>query len=422
MRLMKRYIQDTNMITRFRASVLTALGLILTLTACVDEYNAELPDEEVQLLVVDGSISTDKICTFRLTHTRGLNAFYIPSLSRPGYGTEIPYVTGAKIMVCGSDGSQYVGKEKSSIGTYEVPVGTLKPNCKYWVNIVTKDGLIYESEPTEPLDALGLTLHYEQNQKDSKDMAPVQIYVTTQPSSTPYYVNWNFEEWWEVQTPEKSKYEFKRELGGGPNPFHPREQAIDHGWGNNKHTINNYVSSAMYADNSIKNYLLHTIPCTSPLLSTCYYIKVYQEAISQAEYEYEMAREKQTSQMGGLFAPLPSRLPTNIHCKNADKGVIGFVGVRGRSSTAEMYLSSQQVKYFELREIEIVYPPEDMKDKDMFEKMEYYADLNAQGYYVLDYSSSFKDYLWISRWCVDCRSWGATQFDKPAFWNPPFNL
>ena len=53
---------------------------------------------------------------------------------------------------------------------------------------------------------------------------------------------------------------------------------------------------------------------------------VHQRAISKAEYEYELARRQAGSEMGGLFTPLPSALPTNIHCLTSDKHVIGFVG------------------------------------------------------------------------------------------------
>ena len=54
--------------------------------------------------------------------------------------------------------------------------------------------------------------------------------------------------------------------------------------------------------------------------------RVHQRAISKAEYEYELARRKASSEMGGLFTLLPSALPTYIHCLTSAKHVIGFVG------------------------------------------------------------------------------------------------
>lgn len=382
--------------------MLAALSLILALTACVDEHNAELPDSDLQVLVVDGTIYSDSTCRFRLTQSVGLQTL----------NNYVPYVTSAKVTVKGSNGSTYSGRETAK-GTYEVKVGQLQPNVKYWLNITTRGGITYESEPAVPMDAPSLSLRYEQNQKNPDDRAPVEIYISTQPSDASYYVGWSFEEWFEVQTPYVSKYEFipNGYIGGSFDPYQPRETPIDHGWGWSIHAQKIFESSSKYVNNSIKNYHLKTIPCESQMISTCYYIKVRQEAVSKAEYEYEMAREKQTSQMGGLFTPQPSRLPSNIRCMNADRGVIGFVGVRGRLGTAEMYLNNKkQVKYFETRPYEIIYPEAEnpMSGYENYKK----------GYYVLDYDKAMHDYVWITRWCVDCTSWGARQFEKPSFWNP----
>ena len=65
-----------------------------------------------------------------------------------------------------------------------------------------------------------------------------------------------------------------------------------------------------------------------------------QRAISKAEYEYELARRQASSEMGGLFTPLPSALPSNIHCLTSRKPVIGFIGCTLNVAKYRFFLNS----------------------------------------------------------------------------------
>jgi hypothetical protein len=66
---------------------------------------------------------------------------------------------------------------------------------------------------------------------------------------------------------------------------------------------------------------------------------VCQRAITKAEYEYELARRQASSEMGGLFTPLPSALPTNIHCLTSQKHVIGYVGCSLNTSEYRFFIN-----------------------------------------------------------------------------------
>ena len=46
--------------------------------------------------------------------------------------------------------------------------------------------------------------------------------------------------------------------------------------------------------------------------------------------------------MGGLFTPLPSALPTNIHCLTSAKHVIGFVGCSLNTSYYRFFLNGEE--------------------------------------------------------------------------------
>lgn len=43
--------------------------------------------------------------------------------------------------------------------------------------------------------------------------------------------------------------------------------------------------------------------------------------------------------MGGLFTPLPSALPTNIHCLTSRKHVIGYIGCSFNTSDYRFFLN-----------------------------------------------------------------------------------
>ena len=70
-------------------------------------------------------------------------------------------------------------------------------------------------------------------------------------------------------------------------------------------------------------------------------VTVHQRAITKAEYEYELARRQASSEMGGLFTPQPSSLPTNIRCLTSRKHVIGYVGCSLNTSDYRFFLDAK---------------------------------------------------------------------------------
>lgn len=377
---------------------------LLMLCSCIDEYNAQLPDSTQEMLVVEGNIYSDSITWIHLTHTIGF-----------GEGEEengFPVEADAKVVVKGSDGSLYEGKQTER-GSYGISVGHLRADAKYWLEITTKDGLTFQSAPASPQSAPGLKLSYEQPVVDGQS-GPVNIYVTTENTSDPQYICWNYQECYELQTPLKSEYTFNIDsLAIIPLPF-----PIDHGYGIRVNKDNLMANSEDYVGNRIDGFRLLSIPKTNPCLCKCYYIKASQEAITKAEYEYEEARRKQSDEMGGLFTPQPSRLPTNIHCTNGDKGVIGYIGVRGRVMMSEMYLrNGREVHYVEARKMRTLMSDE-IKENGYTKE-----SLFWDGFQVWSFDPTIDDSdVWASRWALDCRAsgWGFTTFDKPDFWDPHF--
>jgi len=373
------------------------------LCSCVDEYNAELPDSTQQMLVVEGDIYSDSTTTIRLTHTIGLTS---------GEVSGIPTVSSAKVSVKGTDGSLYNAVEGGS-GAYKLTVGHLSPNEQYWLSITTFDGLNYESEPASPIDAPSFILSYEQKPEEELPHAPVNVYVTAEKTDEPLYLCWSYNECSELKTPCSTIWNYYPAAMAIDTLSFP----IDHGFG--MRVSGGYIAACSddYQDNRIDGYRLVSIPITSPRLCYVYYICARQEAITKAEYEYEEARRKQSDEMGGLFTPQPSQLPTNIHCTNGDKGVIGYIGVRGRVTQCEMYLRNAfEIRYKEARKYRIIMPDEIAKNS--FTPQFLYSS----GYQVMEYDPTQGKATWITRWAIDCRerTWGFTTFEQPDYWNPHY--
>ena len=99
-------------------------------------------------------------------------------------------------------------------------------------------------------------------------------------------------------------------------------------------------SSTNYEGQHIQRLKMYDLDCSDERVYYKYSGLIHQRAISKAEYEYELARRQAGSEMGGLFTPQPSALPTNIHCLTSNKHVIGFVGCSLNTSEYRFFLDA----------------------------------------------------------------------------------
>ena len=281
----------------------------LLFTSCVDEYEADISAEDSNLLVVEGTICSAELNKFYLSRTQDIKSSYGPRM-----------VTGASVSVHGSDGSEY--KAQAVDDYYSCRIDQLDPDVAYYLHIEA-DGEVYESEPQRPLRTEKIaSVVGVQNTPDSY----IDVLVTP---DTPFdagktnYYSWSYIETWEVHPEHTTYVYFDKE----------RMQKVDtvgmfpeRGW---KNAIGSSIlveASTHYAGQRIQKLKLYDIDNSDERLYFKYSGLVQQRAISKDEYEYERARRQASSEMGGLFTPLPSVLPTNIHCLTSHKSVIGFIG------------------------------------------------------------------------------------------------
>ena len=307
-----------------KQSLYLVLCLIVgvTLSGCIDEYEADLPSEDSDLLVVTGSICSSKVNTFVLTRSLPVNSALMPAS-----------VNGASVSVRGSDGSEYIAQAAGD-GYYTCQVDELAPDVQYYLHIEV-DGDVYESEPQKPLrtekiaDVTGV-----QNTPESA----IDILVTPaepfEPDKTNYY-SWTYDETWEVHPDYTTVIYF--DIKTSTPVFDPYQFPL-RGWKDAKGSTIMVGTSLSYEGQHIQRLKLYDIDRSHECMYYKYSGLVHQRAITKAEYEYELARRQASTEMGGLFTPLPSALPSNIHCLTSNKRVIGFVGCALNTSDYRFFL------------------------------------------------------------------------------------
>lgn len=374
----------------------------LLASSCIEPYEAELKDTMVKRLVVDGGICSDSHCSFLLSQTIPLNDKTLSAQPIPD----------AKLTICGEDGTKYKTTHGES-GRYEVVVGHLDPAKTYWIEIEWK-GYHFSSTPLKPVYTPSIAqLDFKQERTDK--MVDILMTVNNPNAEEEIHLSVTYQEYWEIYTPYCTNAIYVPEQDTIIMLDKRKGERIDHGWCSNRSTKPMIISSEQYIDNQLKGYRLYTIDHTDDRLQTCYYTKVNIVGINQDEYEYEKVRLRQTNDMGGLFSPLPSELPTNIHCTDGDIKVIGFVGVRGNVASKDMYINTDQVEYRSLHkackklDAEYVEARTPKMLWDMRNQICYYG--------VIDPLSDEMVAEWCPKWGVDCTdpTWGASR-EMPWFW------
>ena len=310
-------------------SVLCLMVCSCLLSGCIEEYEADIEAEDDNLLVVEGTICSSQLNQFSLSRTQPLYSYDPHRL-----------VTGAKVSVRGSDGSEYVTQE--SLGNYICWIDALDPDVDYYLHIEI-GGDVYESEPQKPLptepiaEVLGV-----QNTPESNIDVLVTPDVPFESDKVNFY-SWTYDETWEVHSDYTTRVYFDTEL---MKAVFKENQFPERGWKDGRNSDIMVGASTNYDRQHIQRLKIYGINRSSEHIYYMYSGMIHQRAISKAEYEYELARRQAGSGMGGLFTPLPSALPTNIRCLTSRKHVIGFVGCSLNTSDYRFFLNANDFSVY----------------------------------------------------------------------------
>ena len=314
------------------------------MTGCVEEYEADLPNKETHLLVVNGTICSNQLNEFHLTWSSPIKKNGRGYLGFITYSNEAPQpVFGAKITICGTDGMEYRCTEQygSDAGKYTCDLPKLNPDVAYYVTIECA-GDVYKSNPESPIRTPDID-SFECFQKDS--LSDIEVLLTTAASDNPdktTYFTWDYSETWELRPARTTRVyydmNFRQISTSYFKPIYPK-----YGWKTEDSDSIFIESTAHYTGGKLSKYQIVKISRNDERISWNYCNDLRLRAISKAEYEYELACRQAECEMGGLFTPQPPALPTNIRCLTSSKRVIGYVGCSQNVATKRMYIDGTKI-------------------------------------------------------------------------------
>jgi hypothetical protein len=251
------------------------------------------------------------------------------------------------------------------------------------------------------------------------------VVVTTDVPFDPEEVNyysWTYEETWEVYADYTTHIYFNTKklipipLDEGASLF------PNHGWKDGASSEAIIGSSVNYEGQRIQRLKLYDISQSDERMFYRYSGLIHQRAISKAEYEYELARRQADSEMGGLFSPQPSSLPTNIRCLTSGKHAIGFVGCSLNTSDCRFFFNATDFKITNPHRAELLWLEFEGRNEDEYKKfLEKCRKLAASMYLCewIDERDAFAGgklrTAWAYEYQLDVRYKGA-YLEKPDFW------
>ena len=376
--------------------VLCLIVGVFTLSGCIEEYEADIPAEDSNLLVVEGAICSGNVNKFILSRTQAIKSSDTPQM-----------VTGAKVSVRGSDGSEYMTQETN--GYYSCWIDALTPDVEYYLHIEA-DGEVYESEPQKPLRTEKIA---EVKAVQYTPESNIDVLVTP---ATPFdsdktnYYSWTYDETWEVHSDYTTILYYDTETLEHKIKV---DQFPSLGWKDATSSTIIVGASSNYEGQHIQKLEMYNIGRGSERMYYRYSCLVHQRAISKAEYEYELARRQAGSEMGGLFTPQPSALPTNIRCLTSNKHVIGYVGCSLNTSEYRFFLNAKDFSIFYPEEEDTRLWLENPSEEDC-------CRLVNKGMYLCEWrtstSTGMLETAWAFDYQLDVRFKGA-YIEEPDFWS-----
>ncbi len=363
------------------------------LTSCIESYPPPIIDDEVNFLVIDGSVnSTDGSAHVMLSRAVALSS------------TESsPPELNAQISVEDSEGNTYPLIEIGN-GVYQQSNLTISLSKEYRLYVRTSDNSEYQSDfitikQTPIIDSI----HWE----PSQTQVGIDILINTHDGSkkTRYY-QWSFEETFEYEAVYYSYLKYENE----EIVSIPLEEQTYRCWETLPSQKILIGSSDKLNEDIICNFPLTFIPKNSQKTIIKYSILVKQKALSREAYDYWLNLQKTTENLGSLFDPQPGQVTGNIHnINNPSDPVLGYFDV-GSAQEKRIFIKGIDLPV-ELRSFKS--QGNCVMDTVLIEDLPISAGALVHPIYGMGPSPIGYTYSSIS--CTDCRTQGG-KTTKPTFW------
>jgi len=381
--------------------------LTLPVTGCITEYNAELPANDEQILVVEGNIVGNTDATFYLSKSFPLNSTSVPSESLD---------IDANLTVIGSDGYKSPPATSLGKGAYQISIGELSDDVEYGLQI-EYDGNTYQSTLSKPLQTPEIdSVSWVQPEKAGAISFRVSTHDDTEGAK---FFIWNYVENWEI-----SAYYYTTIFYNPVDSLFYLDSAAPsfYCWKSNKSSSILVGSTESLNENKIINQQLYQGAPEDDRFSMLYCATVYQTAISKNAFDFYQNRKLLNEEMGGLFTPQPSELRGNIICiTESSKKAMGYVEVVKNTTLKRTFVNWRQITrppVYSLNNCTTI-------TKDSVQSYMNQNNINSYGdFYRLGYRPISMDLFgypeilpdeWASKPCADCVANGGSK-NKPDFW------
>jgi len=300
--------------------LITSLFILLAFLGCKEKYISPVVPPNLGYLVVEGTINSGAGTTsIVLKRTVALDS------------PVIVYEAGAIVSVDGEDNSKAYLTEGIT-GNYSATNLNLQNSKRYRLNIVTRDGKVYQSDYTNPQNTPAIdSINWKQ------DPNGVQIYVNTHDATglTKYY-QWDYTETWEYHSPFMQYLEYQQlNTPSGIkydlvfyDPIRITYDASIYKCWPTENSTSILLGSTITLSNNKIFLPLNYISAGSVKLAKLYSINTRQYSLSEGKYNYLQKIKKNTEGTGSVFDAQPSELVGNIHCTtNAAEPVIGYIDI-----------------------------------------------------------------------------------------------
>ena len=374
--------------------------LALLAAGCVSEFDAKLPSNDEQILIVDGNIIENTTVVFHLGKSFPLDSVFNPNLN-----------INAALTLIGSNGYQSLPATNMGNGAYILSVGSLDDDVAYGIQI-EYDGNTYQSALSKPLHTPEIdSVSWIQ----PKETGTISFRVSTHDDSNgAKFFIWDYTENWEIM----AHYYTTIFLNPGTNTFYEDGSAPYYFcWrsaASNKFLIG---STESLNENRIVNKQLYQFDPTDSRFSRLYCVTVSQRAISKSAYEYYQNKITLNDNMGGLFTPQPSELSGNITCiTNPSKKAMGYVEVVKNTTQKRIFVPAYQITRPPIYD-DCTTISQDTILQLMAVSRSTYSDLYSMGYRPSGYAGGHPPVPveWSSAYCTECTAKGGSK-NKPDFW------
>jgi hypothetical protein len=279
------------------------------LSHCREPFEPDFKTGINDYLVVEGFIrvGTKEVTTIRLSRVSPLDNGGIPANE-----------SDAQLQIESEDGDRYILQETSP-GTYKSDSLTLDADTKFHLLIERENGLEYASSFSNAIPTPGIDSVHWDDQVDG-----VHIYVSTHGDvNDSRFYSWTYMETWEIRSDHDSDFQY---VGGIVKRRSNAETSAMRFCWKYWYPEDLHIASNEQLTENIMHYSLTTFGHFDERILSRYSILAEQRSLVEDEYRYLQLIQKNSTNTGSLFDPMPSEIHGNITCTtDRDIPAIGFV-------------------------------------------------------------------------------------------------